>query len=94
MSKFIPFKAGQTWSYEWHYDWASFGEQPAQYMKIYIVKRTAKMIQYHMGDDEITRAKIKTWPKKSPHFRKGVEFFTTGSGTATRVYSNERMKLL
>ena len=41
--KLVPFKAGQTWSHEWHYDWASFGELPPQYDKIYIVKRTAKM---------------------------------------------------
>ncbi len=52
------------------------------------------MIHYHMGDDVTTRAKIKTWPKKSPHFRKGVEYFATGHGTATRVYSNEHMQLL
>ena len=93
MSKLVPFQPGQTWSYEWHYDWASFGEQPAQYEKIFIVKRTAKMIQYHMRDGDIIRAKIKTWPKKHK-CKKGTEFFVSGRGTATRVYSNERMTLL
>jgi hypothetical protein len=89
MSKLVPFQSGQTWSHKWHYDWASFGEQPAQYDNIFIVKRTAKMIQYHMGDGNIRRAKIKTWPKK-----KGTEFFVSGRGTATHVYSNERMTLV
>jgi len=93
MSKLVSFQAGQTWSCEWYYDWASFGEQPAQYEKIFVVKRTAKMIQYHMGDGDIIRAKIKTWPKKHKAM-KGTEFFVSGRGTATRVYSNERMTLL
>jgi hypothetical protein len=92
MSKLVPFQPGQTWSYQWHYDWASFGDLPPEYDKIYIVKRTAKMIQYHMGDGYYKRAKIQTWPKKH-NPKKGVEFFTTGRGT-TRVYSNERMTLL
>jgi len=83
------FEAGQKWSREWHYDWASFGEQPTQYETIHIVRRTPHMIIYHFGDPDVSyRSKVKTFTGQTS------EYFATGFGTATRVYNTMHMKLL
>ena len=89
--KLVPFKAGQTWSHKWHYDWASFGELPPQYDKIYIVKRTAKMVAYQRNGGPIKRAKIQSWPKGHQHYVKGNEYFKK---EIVGYYRNEHMKLL
>ena len=75
MSKLASFKAGQTWLHKWHYDWASFGELPPVYDKIYIVKRTAKMVTYQVNGGGIKRAKIQSRPKGHRFYVKGNEYF-------------------
>ena len=85
--KLVPFKAGQTWVYEWHYDWASFGDQPPQHEKIYIVKRTKAMITYKKNGGDMKRVKIQTDVKGV----KGNERFNR---ELVGYYNNELMKLL
>lgn len=82
------FQAGQRWSNEVHYDWASFGELPTDYEIIHIIRRTPHMVIYHFGDQKIYRSKIKTFPGEKS------EYFATGVGTATTVYNTSTMTLL
>jgi len=91
MSKLVPFKTGQTWSHKWHYDWASFGELPPQYDKIYIVKRTAKMVAFQVNGGPIKRSKIHSRIKGERHYVKGNEYFKK---EIIGYYSNEHMNLL
>lgn len=87
------FKAGQVWYKKWHYDWASFGEQPAQFTKVTITKRTPKMVFYHMGGDDVYHMGGKVYKAKI-HTFKDKEYFATGKGTATQVYSTATMSIV